>query len=276
MLRSILFGLLAILLIAGAALTILAIHDSRDAGRLVRGLLAGRDPAPPLFDPSMTEGLPEIARRYFAHAIAPGTPLSRVVELRMEGEFLLNGSPLVMSATQVLRAPDGFVWQAGFGRGAMRIGGSDALDGSESWTRFGLFGLLPLARAGGNEDHRRAAGTRALMEAVWAPAALLPQFGAIWEQTGPDTARVSIPALRGVAPMEVTLAEDGAVLSLTAMRWSDANPEHAYRLQPFGGRVLESRRFGGFTIPARVELGNHWGTAAFDGFFRATITSARW
>lgn len=276
MLRFALFSVLILLLLACIALALRAILDSRDDGRLSRLLLDRREAAPALYDPAMTASLPEVARRYFAHAIAPGTPLSRVVELRMEGEFLLNGKPLAMQATQVLAAPEGFVWAAGFAGGLMRLGGSDALAGGESWTRFGLYGLIPVARAGGNADHRRSAGTRAMMESVWAPAALLPQFGAVWEEVGPDTARVSFPALDGVAPMELTLDAEGAITSLTAMRWSDANPEHLYRLQPFGGRVLESRAFGGFTIPSRVELGNLWGTPDFDGFFRATITDARY
>lgn len=274
--RLLLFALLALILAAGAVLALRAVFDSRDDGRMSRLLLARREAAPARYDPAMVAGLPEVAQRYFARAIASGTPLSRVVELRMEGEFLLGGSALAMRATQILAPPEGFVWQAGFARGVMRIGGSDALAGTESWTRFGLFGLIPVARAGGTADHRRSAGTRAMMESVWAPAALLPQFGAVWEAAGPDVARVSFPALEGVAPMELTLDERGAVVSLVAMRWSDANPAKVYGLQPFGGRVLESRDFSGFTIPARVELGNFWGTPDFDGFFRATITGARY
>lgn len=273
MLKLTLSALLVLLLLAGAGLALLAIRDSREAGRVTRQLLDRRDPAPPRFDPAMLDGLPEVARRYLSRAIAPGTPLSRVVELRMEGEFLLNGSPLAMRATQVLQAPEAFVWQAGFGRGLLRIGGSDGLAGAESWTRFGLYGLLPVARVGGTADHRRSAATRALMESVWAPAALLPLFGARWEETGPDSARIWLP---GQEPMDMSLAPDGTIQSLTALRWSDANPEHRYRLQPFGGRVLESRTIDGFTIPTRVELGNHWGTPDFDGFFCARITSARW
>ncbi len=276
MLRLILMAVLVALLLAGAGLALLAIRDARDTGRLTRALLAGRRVEPPRFDPAMVAALPEVARRYFAHAIAPGTLLSPVVELRMEGEFLLNGKPLPMQATQVLAAPGAFVWQAGFGGGLMRIGGSDALAGAESWTRFGLWGLVPVARVGGTADHRRSAGTRAMMESIWAPAALLPENGAVWEQTGADSARVSFPALGDIAPMEMVLDAAGAVVSLSALRWSDANAERVFRLQSFGGRVLESREFNGFTIPSRLELGNLWGTPAYEGFFRATLTGARY
>ena len=274
MLRVGLIGLLALALGVAAALVGLALRDSRDAGRLQRALLAPRDGAPPAFDPAMIADLPEVARRYFTRAITPGTLLSRVVALEMTGEFRLNGNALPMQATQVLAAPTGFVWRAQFGSGMMRIAGSDALSAAQSWTRFGLFGLIPVARTGGNADHRRSAGTRAVMESVWAPAALLPLFGARWEQTGPDNARVWFPAMPDVAPMDLILDAQGDILALTAMRWSDANADHAFRLQPFGGRVLQTAQLGGFTIPVQVELGNLWGTAAFDDFFHATITAA--
>ena len=49
----------------------------------------------------MLAHLPEVAQRYFARAIAPGTPLFRTVRLEMQGSFILNGTPF-------LTKPDGF------------------------------------------------------------------------------------------------------------------------------------------------------------------------
>ena len=89
------------------------------------------------------------------------------------------------------------------GRGPMRLAGSDGLTaGGESWTKFWRHGLFLLVRVGENSDHLRSAATPAMMEAIWAPAALLPQAGADWVQTGPDTAQVRFPALPEVAPVE--------------------------------------------------------------------------
>lgn len=266
----------ALALVTGLALAFVAARDAAGARRAEQGLLARRDPAPPRFDPASLADLPEPVRRHLAHAIEPDTPLSTVVELQMEGTFLLGGRPLAMRATQVLAPPAaGFVWRGRFAGGGMRIAGSDGLAGATSWTRFGLFGLVPVARAGGDGDHLRSAQTRAFTEMVWVPAMLLPQNGARWEQTGPDSARVSHAALPDHPPLELTFDAGGAILDFSTLRWSNANPEGRYRLQPFGGRVLESRRFGGFTIPARIEVGNHYGTADFDRFFQATVTEAR-
>jgi hypothetical protein len=113
-----------------------------------------------------------------------------------------------------------------------------------------------------------------MLEAIWAPATLLPQFGADWTQTGPDTAVVRFADTQGIEPMQITLDAQGNPVEVWALRWTDANPEKIYRLQPFGGRMLEMGRHGGFLIPMRVELGNMFGTADYAPFFLATITRA--
>jgi hypothetical protein len=291
---------LAALLTAAAALGLRA--ESRDraqAARVWAALEALTEADPPRYDPAMVEGLPEVARRYFARAIAPGTPLHRVVRLEMEGSFILNGTPMPMAARQILAPPArGFVWQAGIGAGMMRFAGSDGYrretgretgrqagreagretgreaGREESWTSFWLHGLVPLARIGGTPDHARAAATRVMMEAIWAPATLLPQFGAEWIQTGPDSAEVRFADAPGLEPMRLTLDAGGTPLEVVALRWTDANPERVWRLQPFGGRVLETGLHGGFRIPVRVEMGNMWGTPEAAPFFLATITRA--
>jgi len=56
--------------------------------------LSGLGAAPARWDPSTAAGLPPVARRYLWRAIAPGTPLRRVVRLEMEGEFTLGGRRL--------------------------------------------------------------------------------------------------------------------------------------------------------------------------------------
>jgi hypothetical protein len=254
-------------------------RDRAQAARVWDALERARETAPQPYDPAMVADLPEIARRYFARAIEPGTPLHRVVRLEMEGHFILNGTPVPMTARQILAPPArGFVWQAEMGSWPMRFGGSDGYlgpDGTEeSWTKFWLLGLIPLARVGGTDDHARAAATRVMMESVWTPAALLPQFGAEWVQTGPDSAEVRFVATPGLDPMRITFDAEGNPLEVVALRWTDANPEKVYRLQPFGGRFLEMGRQGGFLIPTRVEMGNLFGTPAYAPFFIATITRA--
>lgn len=278
-----LVGLTALLVIAGAAAYGWWVHgrDLAQRDRVWSALEPLRESAPPLYDPAMVATLPEVAQRYFARAITPGTPLHRVVSLEMQGDFIMNGKALPMQASQVLAPPArGFVWQAQIGSGLMAFAGSDGYARSseveESWTKFWLHGLVPLARIGGTKDHARAAATRVMLESVWTPAALLPQFGARWEQTGPDSAEVHFAETPDLPPMQIKLDAQGNLTEVWAMRWSDANPDKTYRLQPFGGRMLEMGVFGGFTVPVRVELGNLWGTPDYAPFFLATITAARY
>lgn len=268
-------GLALLVVVAVGAGLALRLSDLRADRRGMAALLAQAGPPAGVFDPAMLDGLPEPARRYLARALAPGVPLARTVTLEMAGHFVLNGKTLPMTARQVLAPPAGFVWQARIGQGVSAFSGSDGLVAGHSWTRFRLAGLVPLVRVGGDADHRRSAGTRAMMEAVWCPAMLLPQAGAVWRQTGPDQAEVAFTAHPGIAPVRLTLNPDGLIAEMVAMRWSDANADRRYRLQPFGGRVLESRSFGGVTIPVRMEMGNLWGTPDYAPFFLAEVTAAR-
>ena len=279
--------ILKIILLALAGLLIAAValglwvnsRDRAQAARVWAALEGAREADPLRYDPAMVADLPEVAQRYFARAIDPGAPLHRIVRLEMEGSFIMNGNEMPMRARQILAPPaQGFVWQADIGTGLMRFGGSDgytrAGEAQESWTKFWLQGLIPLARIGGTEDHARAAATRVMLEAVWAPASLLPQFGAEWVQTGPDSAEIRFADTQGIEPMQITLDALGNPLEVWALRWSDANPERVHRLQPFGGRMLEMTRHQGFLIPSRVELGNMWGTPDYAPFYLATITRA--
>ena len=63
------------------------------------------------FDPDAIMGLPEPARRWLGHAIAPGTPLWSSVELTMHGQIKL-GRWRPFTAHQVLTPPGGYLWAA--------------------------------------------------------------------------------------------------------------------------------------------------------------------
>jgi len=274
--------LFAALLLAGGVLGLM-VH-SRDQAQMRRvwaALEALREADLPRYDPAMVADLPEVAQRYFARAIAPGTKLHRIVRLEMEGSFIMNGNPMPMTARQILAPPaHGFVWHAEVGSGLMRFAGSDGFHAPTrgaviSWTKFWLHGLIPLARMADTEDHARAAATRVMLESVWAPASLLPEFGAEWVQTGPDSAEVRFADMRDIEPMQLVLDSEGTPTEVWALRWTDANPEKIHRLQPFGGRILEMGRHQGFLVPTRVELGNMWGTPDFAPFFLTTITRAK-
>lgn len=240
----------------------------------MKRLAAGQCAQPACFDLTMVSGLPEPAQRYFRYTIQPGTPLYTVADITMAGRFGMGTKSrpdyLDMSATQTLAMPAGFVWKVSAGRGLIRLSGSD----SERWTRFWLAGLLPVARMGGDPDHRRSAFGRYVAEAVfWTPAAVLPGPGVEWESVDTNCARLTVRHDGLLQSVDVTVAPDGQPTQVRFERWSNANPEKVHRLQPFGGYLSEFREFGGFRLPTQVEAGNFFGTEQYFPFFVVDVTS---
>ncbi|MGR3323797.1 MAG: DUF6544 family protein [Pseudooceanicola sp.] len=223
------------------------------------------------FDPAMVAELPEPARRYLTWAIRPGTPLVGAVEVGMAGQFGLGDKAdpkyMPMRASQILAPPHGFVWEMRTS-GVMRVSGSD----TGAWTRFSLFDIVPVARIGGTEDHRRSAFGREVAEAaIWTPGALMPRDGVTWEAAGPDTARVTVRHEGLEQAVDLTLDADGAPVSFVLSRWSDANPGKVWQYQPFGGTLSDYREVDGYRIPFHNEAGNHFGTPDYFPFFIADL-----
>lgn len=236
-------------------------------------LIATQPAQPKRFSLAMVGGLPEPARRFFSFAIAPGTPLYTVARIQMQGQFSLgdrhSANSMDMTAAQVLAAPHGFVWKMSGRTGLIGMSGSD----SEQWTRFWMMGLVPVARFGGSIDHRRAAFGRYVAEAVfWTPAALLPGPGITWKHIDENTARVIVRHEGLEQPVMLTVNDGGQLTQVAFQRWSDANPEKVYKLQPFGGFLSDYQEFDGFRLPTHVEAGNMFGTAEYFPFFIADVT----
>lgn len=242
--------------------------------------LRNRARSPGSFDPATLAELPGPARRFFEFAIAPGAPLATVAEIVMHGELGLGTKDepryAAMRAEQILAPPYGLVWEVVMGRGALRIAGSDGCADSISWVRFWLAGTVPVVRAGGTPDHLRAALGRVVAEAAfWAPASLLPQFGVGWEAAADNVARATVRHAGMTQTVDVTVAPDGRPLAVVIPRWTDANPDRQFRLQPFGGYLSAFRSFDGFRLPTRVEGGNFFGTDDYFPFYKAEVETVR-
>jgi hypothetical protein len=228
------------------------------------------------YDPDMVRSLPDPAQRYFNFSIAPGTPLVPAVELVMHGELGLGSiddprySP--MSAHQILAPPHGLVWRIRAGA----ISGSDGATSSMSWTRFWLFGLIPVVRVSDDQDHHRSAFGRVVAEgAFWTPAMLLPGNEVRWEAVDTETARAIVTYAGFEQSVDLTVAPNGQPEHIVIPRWSNENPAREYRFQPFGGYLRNFRKFGGYTLPTSVEGGNHFGTDQYFPFYKAQVTEIR-
>ena len=156
-------------------------------------LLLYSDPDPQLFELSMVSDLPEPARKYFAFTIESGAPLWSIAKIDMIGKLGLgskadpNFKP--MKASELLAPPHGFVWKVKAGC----VIGSDGATPRTSWTRFWLFGLIPIVRIQDDPNHHRSAFGRIVSEAAfWVPSSLLPGPYIDWEPIDSNRARAIV------------------------------------------------------------------------------------
>lgn len=229
------------------------------------------------FDESMVASLPEAARKYFLHAIQPGTPLGSSVQLTSTGHFRLKpeGEWLPMTAEQVIASGKGFTWKASIGTGILRFSGGDFLDDNAAGMRFFMLGILPIVNAGGKNIARSATG-RLAMEYVWLPSALLPHNGVTWESEGDNAAAATFQIGGESVKIHITVKENGSLNDVTCLRWSDKTKDGAWGFVMFGATVAHEGSFGGYAVPTAVTAGWRFnGNTRFE-FFQAEIKNAEY
>ncbi|GAB5458295.1 MAG: hypothetical protein Hens3KO_13250 [Henriciella sp.] len=221
----------------------------------------------------MVSNLPEAAKRYFRFTIAEGAALHSASKIEMVGEIGLGDREVPkyrrMRAMQLLAPPHGLVWELRTGA----ISGSDGMTPSTSWTRFWLFGWIPVVRVGRTSDHHRSAFGRVIAEAAfWAPACLLPSAQVEWRDVGDNIAEALVTAGGYQQTVRIHVDEAGQPKDIVIQRWSNENAERVFREQPFGGEVSNFKDFEGYRLPTHVEGGNHFGTNDYFPFYKADVT----
>ena len=267
---------LSFVLLLIAALSALRWIDRRNDEAVWQDLVVQAGTSRGYYDPEMVRDLPDAAQRYFNFSIEPGSALVPALELEMSGELALGSIDdpkfTPMRARQILAPPHGLVWRVLAGA----ISGSDGVTSSGSWTRFWLFGVIPVVRVGDNGDHHRSAFGRVVAEgAFWTPAMLLPSDHVRWEAIDDNTAKAIVSFSGFEQEVSVTVAANGQPKHVAISRWSNENDERVYRFQPFGGYLSEFRKFGGYTLPTYVEGGNHFGTDEYFPFYKAKVAEIR-
>jgi len=225
------------------------------------------------FQSSQLSGLPEAARRYLEHAIAPGVLLVSAVRLRMHGEIKL-GRWLPFTAEQVIDWGHAMIWSATVRMNGMPVRGFDRLVDGEGAMRWKLFGIIPIMTASGPDITRSAAG-RVMAESVWLPSVLCGGDVA-WTAQDSLHPHAWLTVQGETGELAITIDDTGALKTVNLPRWGNPG-ESGFHYVDFGGVAEEERRFGGYTIPARLRVGWYVGTDRDepDGeFFRVTIDDA--
>src|SRR5215207_4810638 len=213
-----------------------------------RALIArGQDAEP--FEPATVAELPEPARRWLRHAIAPGTPLRYCVELDQHGEIKL-GRWRQFQAKEVLAPRDGYIWAVTARLLGLRIHGYDRLTQGTGEMRHRLLGRIPIVSSSG-PDHTRSAAARLVSETIWVPAAALD---AAWESVDRDQARMVTMFGGHSYAVTITVAPTGALIRVTLPRWASLGKE-AYREHAFVADCHDEGTFDGYTVPTRLTAG---------------------
>ncbi|MCA2216441.1 DUF6544 family protein [Jidongwangia harbinensis] len=229
--------------------------------------------APALFHPDMTANLPEPARRWVLHAIAPGTPMLFAVELASHGRIRLGGWRS-FAAVQRTSATRGFVWAATASMFGMPVVGFDRYSRHTGQMRWRAFGAVPVTSAAGPEVTRSAAGRHAGELLISLPAAALsPQVK--WRAMDAGTVAARIKVDSGFHEVVLSVSAGGALTSVAMSRWG-ASGRSGFRERPFGADLGAEASFDGFTIPTEVSAGwEHATDGSAEGRFIAyTVDSA--
>lgn len=213
--------------------------------------LARPGPAPDRFDPAAVLHLPEPARRWLTHALAPGTPLHRRVELEQHGRIRI-GAWRPFHARQVIAGLEGYVWACATRVLGVPVYGYDRLAHGDGDMVHRAFGRVAVVDESGPDLTRSAAG-RLVSEVIWTPAAVLDPAIA-WRAVDEHAVTALLPY--GGETHEVTLTVDptGALRKMTVPRWA-ATDHGGYELRPFGAEIHREATFDGWTVPSEVTAG---------------------
>jgi hypothetical protein len=228
------------------------------------------------FDARATVLLPPPASRYLRHAIKPGAPLARTVDLHMLGEIRVRpeGDWFRFEAAQRICPERGFLWTARIeAAGRLSADGSDYLCDGQAGTDFFLGGLIPLAGVRGGEYQRSATG-RLLIESIWLPSSFVADLGAEWEPGDEHRVSVKLPGQAAVSGLNMTVAESGALVDVSMMR-HQGGEGRSFGLMPYGLRVEAEDWFGDYRVPSRVTAVWGYGTDAAEEFMRIKVEDAR-
>jgi hypothetical protein len=230
------------------------------------------------FSEDIVTGLPDPARRYFLHAIKPGTPLATKLSWRWSGEMRPGEqSPWVaLTSEQVNVRNRGFAW-----KGRVEAGPLNLLTAADYYVegagrmRLSLVGLVTVGEASGPDYFKGAVG-RVVAEGVFFPTILLPGPNVRIEGVDDSRFTVTLEMQGESAFLTLRVDQEGRVVESVVQRWGNLTDDGSYRYIPYGGPVEAEGTFGGYTIPTRAKAGWWYGTDQYLEVIHLTVESARY
>ncbi len=215
-----------------------------------------------VFSEKMVEDLPDPARRYFLHAIKPGTPLATKLHWRWSGEMKPGKTMpwMALTSEQITVKGRGLVRKIQASNGPLMLTAADHLLDGDGRMRISLYGLVPFINETGPDLSLSALGGM-LAEGVFLPSSLLP--GPHVRIEGVDGSRFTVTLEMQGKQASYTIAVDAEgrpTEQSVLQRWGNITDDGSYRFIPYGAVVEEEGTFGGYTIATRVRGGWWYGT----------------
>jgi uncharacterized protein DUF6920 len=219
---------------------------------------------------ALVAALPAPVQRYLRHALPGGFHVAPSVRLQMTGRIKV-GLWLPFRAVQECDGRS-FNWRARVGIGRLTpLEVIDRYEHGDASVSGRLLGRCQLFQQD-DENVRRSAAARAAVEAVFAPASLLPNGGVSWRAESEDHIIASSYIEPEHVNVHMRIASDGHLRSVEVQRWGETG-KGSYGYLPFGGQMHSEERFGDYVVPSRLTVGWGCGTAAYAPFFKARIRS---
>jgi hypothetical protein len=251
---------LAVQVVAGASLSSLAglwLVQQREKRRINHIWRSLEKPVgQQRFAPDMVADLPEIAQRYFLHAIKPGTPIASSVYLTYTGyqqagpsakQYPSQGHDILITPGQ------GFVWKEGYRAGPIRRNGVLTYANKEGSVKWTYYNLIPdFVKSRHNANSARGMLGRFITKYIWTPFALLPQQGAVWELIDDEHAKVTVFVDGTPTTLTLHIDQQGRLLESVSLRWGAKTEDGSYAYFPYRITVAEEKTFQGYTIPSQV------------------------
>jgi hypothetical protein len=220
--------------------------------------------------------LPHPVARYFRHSVPGDRPTARTVDVDLIGEARARPDAewTRFAARHRICPGRGYLCQTRLeGIGPIAAEGAEYLCRGVAGADYCLGGWLPLVRACG-EDWLRVASERLAVESFWLPCSTLPDRGVSWRALDEYHATAVFPAAAGHASVNVTIDGQGALVTLSMLRWrrSEDGVDHK---APFGMLFSDEARFDGYALPRRAVAIWDYGTDAAFECARLELEAAR-
>jgi hypothetical protein len=207
--------------------------------------------------------LPDPVRRYLRHAICEGTPATGIVRMEHGGLFRTKpGRWFGIRGRQYFTAGNpGFVWDATIRPVPLIwIAARDCLIHGYGKMLVKLFSVFTIANASGPEIDQ-GSRLRWLAECPWFPYAFVGEH-IHWEAINARSARAILRCDGLPASAVFEFDEEGKVYCMRAQRYRDLGAGKTV-ITPWGGEYSNYRDFGGFRVPATVEVSWELETGTF-------------